>query len=465
MNFSSLAAVVLCAGKGTRMNSSRAKVLHPLLGRPMAWYPISRAFEAGASNVVAVVGHQSDEVKRVLEEAFVGKGLSFALQAEQNGTGHAVACAHGALSEFRGAVLILSGDVPLLTSDTLMLLISAYRDGAGPLALLSFRPGDPTGYGRLVREGGKLKRIVEQKDATPAQREIDEVNAGIYLADAQFLFGALETLTPKNAQGELYLTDIIAQAGDVAVVEADPDEIGGINDRAQLAALTRALQQRINRAHLAAGVTMLSPETTFIDEGVELGRDTVLGPAVSLHGATRIGAQVTVGQGCIITRSIVGDGVELKPYCVLEDAQVGSKSIIGPFARLRPGTELAEGVHLGNFVETKKAKIGKGSKANHLTYLGDTVIGEGCNIGAGTITCNYDGVNKHLTTLGDRVFIGSDSQLVAPVSVGNDGYVAAGTTVTEDIPAGALGLSRATQVIKEGWTARRKKVLDGMKKK
>jgi bifunctional UDP-N-acetylglucosamine pyrophosphorylase / glucosamine-1-phosphate N-acetyltransferase len=465
MNFSSLSAVVLCAGKGTRMNSTRAKVLHPLLGKPLAWYPISRAFELGASNVVAVVGHQSDEVMQVFSQAFASQPLSFALQAEQNGTGHAVLCAMPALKEFRGAVLILSGDVPLITHETLTHLLDVYRASPGPLALLSFRPADPTGYGRLDRENGKVQRIVEHKDATEAERKIGEVNAGIYLADAEFLFGAVQKLSPKNAQGELYLTDIVAQAGDVAVVEASADEIAGVNDRAQLAALAKVLQARINLGHLKAGVSMVSPESAFIEEGVVIGADTVLGPQVSLSDGTRLGKNVRVGQGCVISRSTVGDGVELKPYSVLEEADVGAKSIIGPFSRLRPGTELSEGVHLGNFVETKKAKIGKGSKANHLAYLGDTIIGEGTNIGAGVITCNYDGVNKHLTTIGDRVFVGTDSQLVAPVTLGNDVFVGAGTTVTDDVPAGALTISREPQVIKEGWTERRKKVLDGMKKK
>ncbi len=465
MNFSSLAAVVLCAGKGTRMHSTRAKVLHPLLGKPMAWYPISRAFEVGASNVTVVVGHQSDEVKQVLAAQFPTQALSFALQEQQNGTGHAVASAEAGLKDFRGAVLILSGDVPLITRATLELLIEAYRGSPGPLALLSFRPADPTGYGRVVREDGRAKKIIEHADASMVERKINEVNAGIYLADAEFLFRAVKTLTPRNAQGELYLTDIVAQAPEVAVVEASPEEIAGINDRAQLAALGKALQHRINQAHLKAGVTMVSPETTFIDEGVTIGPDTVLGPGVTLTDATRLGRDVKVGQGCVISRSVVGDAVELKPYCVLEEAQVGARSILGPFARLRPGTELAEAVHLGNFVETKKAKLGKGSKANHLAYLGDVVIGENCNVGAGVITCNYDGVNKHLTTIGDRVFVGTDSQLVAPVTVGDDAFVAAGTTVTEDVPAGALALSRAPQVTKEGWTERRKKVLLGMKQK
>lgn len=463
MNFTELAAVVLCAGKGTRMKSDRAKVLHPILGRPMAWYPISRAMEIGASNVVPVVGHQAEEVTHVLDALY--PGLSFALQAEQKGTGHAVACAEAALMDFPGAVLVLSGDVPLLTKATLEKLIAAYRAAPGPLALVGFRPADPTGYGRLVREGGTLRRIVEHKDATQAERKLPECNAGIYLADAAFLFGAVKKLSPKNAQGELYLTDIVTAAGDAAVVEADAEEIAGINDRAQLAACARVLQRRINQRLMESGVSMLSPETTLVEEGVEVGQDTVLGPSVMLTGKTKLGQGVRVGQGCVIGDSTVGDGVELKPYTVLEEAQVGPRAILGPFSRLRPGTELAEGVHLGNFVETKKAKIGKGSKANHLAYLGDAVIGEGTNVGAGVITCNYDGVHKHLTTIGDRVFVGTDSQLVAPVTLGNDVYVGAGTTVVDDVPAGALALSRAPQTLKEGWTERRRKLLADMKKK
>ena len=314
-----------------------------------------------------------------------------------------------------------------------------------------------------ARSSGSL--AASKDDALLYVADTDNGVLGVVDLRSNTKLAEVKTLSPKNAQGELYLTDIVAQASEVAVVEANAEEIAGINDRAQLAALGTLLQQRINLRHLKAGVSMVCPQTTFIDEGVVIGADTVLGPSVTLNDGTRIGKDVKIAQGCVLSRSVVGDGVELKPYSILEEAIVGARSIIGPFARLRPGTELAEGVHLGNFVETKKAKLGKGSKANHLAYLGDAVIGEGCNVGAGVITCNYDGVSKHLTTIGDRVFVGTDSQLVAPVILGNDVFVAAGTTVTDDVPAGALTLSRSPQVIKEGWTERRRKVLEGMKKK
>lgn len=465
----SLAAVVLCAGKGTRMKSEMAKVLHPMLGRPLAWYPITRAFEAGAQQVVSVVGHQAEQVRASLAKAFEGQALSFAVQQQQRGTGDAVAAARGALTGFQGAVLILYGDVPLVTADTLTRLVTAFRSGKGPLALVSCRPANPAGYGRILRgHGHRVEGIVEHKDATPEQRLIQEINAGIYVADARFLWGALETLTPQNAQGELYLTDIVAKAaqvGEVAVVEADAREVEGVNDRAELAERAELLRARINRRHQLAGVTLLHPPTTFIDEGVEIGPDTIIGPSVTISGECEIGSGVSLGQGSVLTHSTVGDGSEVKPYSVLEEAVVGPRCHVGPFARLRPGTVLDEGVHIGNFVETKKARLKKGSKANHLAYLGDADIGAGCNIGAGTITCNYDGVNKHQTVLGDGVFIGSDTQLVAPVKVGDGAFVAAGSTVTQNVPANALALSRTPQTLKEGWAERRRKVLEGMKKK
>ncbi len=465
---SPLAAVVLCAGQGTRMNSGKAKVLHPLMGRPIAYYPIVRALELGASSVVAVVGYQADEVKKALTPLFRQQPLGFALQEQQRGTGDAVASARQALKGFSGAVLILYGDVPLLTSQTLTRLVEAYRAGPGPLALITCRPEDPTGYGRVLRgPGRRVAGVVEQKDATAEQRLITEVNAGIYLADAKFLWSALDKLTPQNAQAELYLTDIVALAakqGEVAAVEAKATETAGVNDRAQLAAAADVLRERINARHMKAGITLLHPASTLIEEGVEIGPDASIGPFVSLHGECEIGAGVSIGQGSVLTHSTVGDGTEIRPYSVLEEAVVGPRCHIGPFARLRPGTMLDEGVHIGNFVETKKARLKKGSKANHLAYLGDAEIGANCNIGAGTITCNYDGVNKHLTTLGDGVFIGSDTQLVAPVKVGNGAFIGAGSTIVEDVPSNALALSRAPQVVKEGWAERRKKVVEGLKK-
>ncbi|MBX7116669.1 MAG: bifunctional UDP-N-acetylglucosamine diphosphorylase/glucosamine-1-phosphate N-acetyltransferase GlmU [Myxococcaceae bacterium] len=464
---SQLACVVLCAGKGTRMKSDLPKVLHPLLGKPLCAYSIERAFELGASPVVAVVGHGAERVTQTLQKAFAGKPLSFALQANQRGTGDAVAQAKNALQGFDGPVLILYGDVPLLTRATLEKLLEAYRAEKGALALLSIEMDHPHGYGRLVRRDGALQEIVEQKDATVEQQAIREVNAGIYVADAKFLFEAVSQLKPQNAQGELYLTDIVkaaARSGSIAVVKASVEETQGINDKAQLADATKVMRNRVNGIHMRNGVTLLDPATTYIEDGVTLGADTVIGPLVSIGAGCVIGANVHIGQGCVLTQSTVHDGAELKPYSVLEEAVVGMKNRIGPFSRLRPGTELAEDVHIGNFVETKKARLGKGTKANHLAYLGDAEIGQGTNVGAGTITCNYDGYKKHLTQIGDNVFIGSDTQLVAPVKVGNGAIIGAGATITENVPDDALALSRAPQVIKEGWAQRRRELLGDKKK-
>ncbi|RKI04484.1 bifunctional UDP-N-acetylglucosamine diphosphorylase/glucosamine-1-phosphate N-acetyltransferase GlmU [Corallococcus sp. AB038B] len=454
-----LAAVVLCAGKGTRMKSEKAKVLHPILGRPLCAYPLKRALELGATHVVPVVGHQSAEVEKSIRSHFPDAPLRFALQKEQRGTADAVKAAEDALKGHDGRVLILYGDVPLLRKETLQSLLAAHDAAGGVLALVSTTLEDPTGYGRVIREAGKVARIVEHKDCTPEQRAVKECNAGIYSVDAAFLWKALAEIKPVNAQGEYYLTDLVemaAKLGPVGAVDADATETAGVNDKVELAARARVLQQRINEAHMRAGVSIQDPATAYIEEGITIGTDTEIGPSVSLMAGTVIGKNVTIGQGSVLTASHVADGTHIKPYSVLEEARVGERCIIGPFSRLRPATELAEEVHLGNFVETKKTRIGKGSKANHLTYLGDANIGAGCNIGAGTITCNYDGVNKHLTELGDGVFIGSDSQLVAPVKVGDGGYVGAGTTVTKNVPPGSLAVSRAPQVVKEGWVAAKK---------
>jgi bifunctional UDP-N-acetylglucosamine pyrophosphorylase/glucosamine-1-phosphate N-acetyltransferase len=457
----SFAAIVLCAGQGTRMKSERAKVLHPILGRPLCAYPIARALEAGASPVVAVVGHQAEEVRAAIERTFPNAPLRFAVQAEQKGTGHAVRCAEEALRDYSGPVLILYGDVPLLREETLAALLDAYRESGAPLALVTTLLDNPTGYGRVVREGGAIRRVVEHKDATPDQRAIKECNAGLYVADSEFLFQALSEVKPDNAQGEFYLTDLVELAarrapGRIKAVVTDQLEISGVNDRAELADRSRELRARINLKHMRAGVTLIDPDATWIDETVEIAPDTEIGPAVSLQGRTRIGRGVRIGQGCVLVDSVVLDGTHLKPYSVLEEAEVGERCVIGPFSRARPGTQLAEGVHLGNFVETKKARIGRGTKANHLAYLGDAEIGAGVNVGAGTITCNYDGVNKNRTVVEDEVFIGTDSQLIAPVTLGRGAYVGAGTTVVRDVPPMALALSRPPLVIKEGWVEKKK---------
>ena len=448
-----IAAVVLAAGKGTRMKSGKAKVLHEALGRPLAYFPIRAALALDCAPVVVVVGHQADEVEQELSRQFAGAPLRFALQADQLGTGHAVLQAEEALRGFEGDVLILAADVPLIRPDTLRKLAQAKGDA--DVALLSCKAKDPTGYGRIVKSAsGDVSRIVEEKDATAEERAIDEVNASIYLAGAKFLFQALRSVGRKNAQGEYYLTDVVAKGRSVAVL-AEESEVSGVNDRAQLAASARELRARKNAQLMKDGVTILDPAATYVDEGIEVGADSVLEPMVSLRGKTRVGRGARIGQGCVIVDSEIADFAEILPYSHIAEAKVGEKAIVGPFARLRPGAQLAEQAHVGNFVELKKTVLGKGSKANHLSYLGDAVIGEGVNVGAGTITCNYDGVNKHQTTIEDGAFIGSDTQLVAPVTVGKGAYVGAGCTVREDVPAGSLAVSAGKQRNIEGWVEKK----------
>jgi bifunctional UDP-N-acetylglucosamine pyrophosphorylase/glucosamine-1-phosphate N-acetyltransferase len=454
-----LAAVVLAAGKGTRMKSGTAKVLHQLSGKPLAWFPIRAALDAGASLVVVVVGHQAEAVEAALRAALPGAPLKFALQSEQRGTAHAVLAARAALRGVGGPIAILSGDTPLLSSNTLKRVVQARARSRAPLAFATMNLAEPRGYGRVVRdEHGRPARIVEEKDAAPAERAIGEVNAGLYCADADFLWKALATVGSRNAQGEFYLTDLVAQAArrtPAIALEVEPLEALGVNDREELARAGQVLQRRRASALMRAGVTLEDPARFLCDEGVEIAADVIIEPDVRLRGATRIGPRCRIGQGSVIGDAVLAAGVTIRPYTVIEGpATVGAHAVLGPFSRVRPGTELGEGVHLGNFVETKKARLGKGSKANHLAYLGDAVIGAGVNIGCGTITCNYDGEKKHETRIGDGAFIGSDSILVAPIEIGAGAYVAAGSTVTDPVPSGALALGRAKQVNKEGWVAR-----------
>jgi bifunctional UDP-N-acetylglucosamine pyrophosphorylase/glucosamine-1-phosphate N-acetyltransferase len=456
------AAVVLCAGMGTRMKSEQPKVLHPLLGRPLCAWPMAAAAEVGARPLVVVVGQKGDAVRAAVETQFASAEPRFAVQAKPLGTADAVRAAAEQLKGVTGPVLVLYGDTPLLTASTLRRLLDAQAQSNAKLALLSTTAVDPSGYGRLIRADGQVVRVVEDRDASSAERTLTEVNAGVYAVEARFLFTSLAALRPSNAQGEYYLTDLVAlaaKAGGVASVAADFEETAGVNDRVDLAACARVLRQRINQAHMRAGVTLEDPESITIEASVVLGTDVVLEASVSLRNGTRVANGARIGQGTVLDAVDVGEGTEIRPYCVMEHSRVGPRCVLGPFARLRPGSELDEGVHLGNFVELKKARIGKGSKANHLSYLGDAVVGAGVNVGAGTIICNYDGVAKHLTEVGDGVFIGSDSQLVAPVKVGAGAFIAAGTTVTEDVPADALALSRAPQVVKPGWAKKRRERL------
>jgi len=451
---SPLAAIVLAAGKGTRMRSSRAKVLHELLGRPLVCYPVELARSLGADPVVAVLGHQHEAVEATLLARFGAGAVSVVEQTEQRGTGHAVLLAMPALARMAdGMVLILYGDVPLLRRETLEELVGTARR-YGCLALVTATPPDATGYGRILRdERGHVIGVVEQKDAAPDERAINEINAGIYCGPADFFREATLGLGTGNAQGEYYLTDVVARAArsiGVSAIEAAFEDVCGINDRQQLAEAEATLRGRINRA-LQAHVTFRDPASAVVEPDVEVGVDAELGRNVSLRGRTKIGHGARIDDGCILTNTEVGAGALLKPYTIATDSVIGPGAIIGPFAHMRPGTRLGPDVHLGNFVETKKTVIGRGSKANHLSYLGDTTIGEKVNVGAGTITCNYDGYKKYSTVIEDGAFIGSDTQLIAPVRVGKRAVIGAGTTVTRDVPDGSLALSRVAQVERPGY--------------
>ncbi len=436
------------------MKSKLAKVLHPLMGQPLVAYPIRAAVEVGAEPIVLVVGHQAETVQADVEARF-GPKTRFQVQRERLGTGHAAREGLLGLEGFEGDVLILSGDVPLLTADTLKALLEAARTPNCALALVTARLDDPTGYGRIIRRGDGVARIVEHKDASLEERSVNEINAGIYSVSSSFLRRALGRLNNDNAQGEYYLTDIIAMAiadghSVQAVTVTDPMEVAGANNRAQLADLGRALRARINRAHLLAGVTLEDPTTTYIESEVIIGQDTTIAPGVHLRGKTTVGAHCFIDVGCVLHDAVLADHVEVKPYTTMEGAEVRSEAVIGPFSRLRPGAEILEKARVGNFVELKKSRLGVGAKANHLAYLGDADIGDGSNVGAGTITCNYDGYGKYKTELGESVFIGSNSTLVAPVAVGDNAYVAAGSVITDQIPADDVAFGRARQVNKTG---------------
>jgi bifunctional UDP-N-acetylglucosamine pyrophosphorylase / glucosamine-1-phosphate N-acetyltransferase len=441
------------------MRSTRAKVLHELGGQPLLRYPLAALGRLGAAPIVVVVGHQADAVGQVAQASGL-VGIQAVLQEEQLGTGHAVRCALPVLEGFSGDVLILYGDVPLIRSETLWRLVDTHRAQGADVSLLTVRYDDPTGYGRIVRAGdGSVRGIVEERDATPSEQAITEINPGFYCVRAEVLRPLLAALRDDNAQREFYLTDIVgiaAQEGRrVIAIETDrPAEVAGINTRAELAAMETMSRAEIVQRWMAAGVTFEDPATAYVGPDVEIGIDTVVGPNVTLRGRTRIGNGCRLDGTSWVVDATLADGVHLLFGCWVQEAEVGADAIVGPFARLRPGTRLGERVHIGNFVETKKAVLGAGTKANHLTYLGDCEIGADSNVGAGTITCNYDGFEKHFTRIGDRVQIGSDTQLVAPVAVGDDAYVAAGTTVTKDVPAGALAVSRVTIKLVEGWVAR-----------
>ena len=451
-----LAAIVLAAGQGTRMKSSLPKVLHPLAGRPLIYYSVRAALDAGASDVVVVVGKGASEVENYLASAF-GKSVRTASQAEQRGTGHAALMAMPALGSVE-STLILYGDTPLLEVADLKALATALEGHSdASLALMTCVLEDPTGYGRVLRdEKGRVVAIREHRDLrNEKERAISEVNPGVYAARVPFLRDALAKLTPNNAQNELYLTDVVEAAGKkggAIALPTRPESLAGVNDRAQLAAAEAAMHRRIAEKLGRSGVTLHGE--LLVDDTVEVEPDVTLHSGVTLRGSTVVKSGVTVDVGSVLTDAVIESGAVILPYSVITSSHVGPRARIGPFAHLRPESDIGEEAHVGNFVEKKKTVMHARSKANHLAYLGDGEIGEASNVGAGTIFCNYDGFNKHKTTLGRGVFIGSDSQLVAPVTIGDGAYVATGATVTQDVPADALAIGRARQENKLGYAAK-----------
>ncbi|HEY7500913.1 MAG TPA: bifunctional UDP-N-acetylglucosamine diphosphorylase/glucosamine-1-phosphate N-acetyltransferase GlmU [Vicinamibacterales bacterium] len=451
--------VVLAAGKGTRMRSNRAKVLHEVAGSALIDHVLRVVEPLKPASVVVIIGHQAEEVRA----AFSGRrDVSLAIQEPQLGTGHALLQAEPFLRGRDGSVLLLSGDVPLLRTKTVEALLARHTQAAAAATVVTAHFERPDGYGRIVRQDGAISAIVEHKDASPAERSITEINSGIYVFHLPPLFDALKQIGAGNAQREYYLPDLVRiyrTRGETVegLVLDDPREILGVNSRKELADVAAILRDRKNEELMAAGVTVIDPATTWVQPDVVVGADTVLHPNVYLEGQTRIGSGCVIHSGVRIVDSTIGDTVVVNNFCVIRQSQVDTGAQIGPFAQIRPESHVGEGAHIGNFVELKKTRLGKGSKANHLAYLGDATIGERVNVGAGTITCNYDGVSKHPTIIDDGAFIGSDSQLIAPVRVGKGAYVAAGSSITEDVPEESLAIARSRQVNKPGWIARVKK--------
>ena len=439
-----LNVLVLAAGLGTRMKSSRAKVLHEIGGLPLINYVSRTAKSLSPRRVYVIVGHQADEVSKTVA-AEIGDLAEFVIQTEQRGTGDAVMSAKAQLADANSVVVILSGDVPLLKSETLMAFINSHREQHAACSILSVRLENPTGYGRIVRgEDDKFSRIVEQKDASPEERQIKEINSGIYCFDSGKLFDALTQVQPTNQQGEYYLTDVpeilLKQGENVNVfVHTDPREVSGVNTRAELAEFENLMRRNsIRKLMIDGGVTFIDPSHSYVSPQAEIGRDTIIYPGVSVEGSSVIGQRCEIRAGARITNSRLGDDVTIKDHCVIIDSEIGSHCSVGPFAHLRMNAKLEETSVVGNFVEVKKSRLGRGSKSMHLTYLGDATIGERTNIGAGTVTCNYDGRTKHQTIIEDDVKIGSDTMLVAPVKVGKGSSTAAGSVVTEDVPPNTL---------------------------
>ncbi|NNH27484.1 bifunctional UDP-N-acetylglucosamine diphosphorylase/glucosamine-1-phosphate N-acetyltransferase GlmU [Acinetobacter terrestris] len=445
----STSVIILAAGKGTRMRSNLPKVLQPLAGRPLLRHVIETAKKLNAKNIITIYGHGGDKVKQAFEQ----ENVQWVEQAEQLGTGHAVKVTLPVLPT-DGVSLILSGDVPCITQETLEKLLAVSRETG--IGLVTLTLNDAAGYGRIVRENNKIQAIVEHKDANDAQRQIKEINTGIYCVSNAKLHQWLPKLSNKNAQGEYYLTDIVAMAiaDGLEVASVEPElafEVEGVNDRVQLAALEREFQSYQAKKLMQQGVHLMDPARFDLRGQLKVGQDVRIDINVVIEGDCEFGDNVEIGAGCIIKNTTIASGSKVQPYSIFDNAIVGEDAQIGPFARLRPGAKLANEVHIGNFVEVKNSSIGLGSKANHFTYLGDAEVGAGSNIGAGTITCNYDGANKYKTIIGDAAFIGSNSSLVAPVTIGNGATVGAGSVITRDVAENSLAFERSKQVAKENY--------------
>lgn len=451
--------VILAAGLGTRMKSDLAKALHALAGRPLIQHVLNAAAGVEPEKIILVLGHQADKVRSAVGEY----RPEIVLQAEQLGTGHAVQQATEAFSTGADPVLVLCADTPLITSKTLQDVVDLHQKSRATITLVTAKVDNPFGYGRVVRGKSGVMRVVEEKDATAAQKKIQEVNAGIYCFDRKFLLSSLMALGKNNAQGEYYLPDTIELAKKKkhhvsAFLCRDSHEVMGVNSRFDLSQAEAILRRRINRQWMLEGVTMVDPDTVFVGNDVRLGRDVVIYPNVMIEGGTTVGNGCVIYPGTRIVNSVIAEKVIVKDCSVIEDSEIASLAIIGPFAHLRPGSVIGPRARIGNFVEVKKSTIGEGSKASHLTYIGDATVGRDVNIGAGVIICNYDGYDKHPTVIEDNVFVGSDSQLVAPVKIGRGALVAAGSTITGDVPADALAISRVPQEIREGFASRRKRI-------
>lgn len=449
----SIAAVVLAAGIGKRMKSRVPKVLHPVLGKPMLSYVIDAVRGVSPAKIVVVLGRGRDDVKKSVDS----KGIIFVEQGVQLGTGHAANCARKELGGFRGDILVLNGDFPLITSQSLKSLVKKHESEKADISILTARLQDPFGYGRVLRNNkGEIESIVEDRDASPEERKINEINSGTYCVKSGFLWEALNGVGSGNKQKEYYLTDIIGIARKKlrkisGVVARDSNEVVGVNDRAQLSEVEALLRKRINDTLMRAGVTLIDPGETYISPDAGIGTDTVIYPNTYIYGKTVIGRGCSIGPGAWIEDSVLGNGVTIKLSSYISKSLIRDDVTVGPFAHIRPDVEIMEGAKIGNFVEIKKSRIGRGSKVPHLSYIGDAVIGKDVNIGAGSITCNYDGYKKHETVIADGVFIGSDTMLVAPLKVGKGATTGAGSTITKDVPEGALAIGRARQTVIENW--------------